>query len=109
MIDWTRVEELRREVGEEDFPEVVEIFLEEVEELFDRLPAAAGNRTLSEDLHFLKGSAASLGFVGLSALCEKGEQACASGNADGVSIEGLRLEYDAARSAFLKRYVQHAA
>ena len=32
MIDWTRVSELRDEVGAEDFDEVVELFLEEVDE-----------------------------------------------------------------------------
>ena len=32
MIDWARVSELRHEVGAEDFDEVVELFLEEVDE-----------------------------------------------------------------------------
>ena len=32
MIDWARVSELRDEVGAEDFDEVVELFLEEVDE-----------------------------------------------------------------------------
>ena len=31
MIDWSRVSELREEVGEEDFAEVVELFLDEVD------------------------------------------------------------------------------
>lgn len=109
MIDWTRVDELRREVGEEDFPEVVEIFLEEVDEVFERLPGAAANGTLSEDLHFLKGSAASLGFVGLAALCATGEDRCAQGNAAGVSICGLQSGYIAEREEFLDRFRQEAA
>ena len=33
MIDWKRVRELRDEIGEEDFSEVVDLFLEEVEEV----------------------------------------------------------------------------
>ena len=32
MIDWACVSELRDEVGVEDFDEVVELFLEEVDE-----------------------------------------------------------------------------
>ena len=32
MIDWASVSELRDEVGAEDFDEVVELFLEEVDE-----------------------------------------------------------------------------
>ena len=31
MIDWTKVTELREEIGDEDFQEVVELFLEEVD------------------------------------------------------------------------------
>lgn len=101
MIDWTRVEELRREVGEDDFPEVVEIFLEEVNELFERLPKAAQNGTLAEDLHFLKGSAASLGFLGLSTLCETGERHCALGTTAAFCIEHLRSGYESERREFL--------
>ena len=32
MIDWNRVAALREEVGAEDFDEVVELFLQEVDE-----------------------------------------------------------------------------
>ena len=35
MIDWTRIKQLRDEIGEEDFPEVVEIFIEEVSKKID--------------------------------------------------------------------------
>ena len=38
MIDWSRVNELRDEVGAEDFEEVVELFLEEVEEVIEETP-----------------------------------------------------------------------
>lgn len=109
MIDWTRVDELRREVGEEDFPEVVEIFLEEVDEVFTRLPESAANESLSEDLHFLKGSAASLGFAGLTALCATGERLCTQGNAAAVSITELKNGYLAEREEFLARFRQEAA
>ena len=40
MIDWPRVTELREEVGAEDFEEVVEIFLEEVEERIETYGSA---------------------------------------------------------------------
>lgn len=109
MIDWTRVEELRREVGEDDFPEVVEIFLEEVNELFERLPEAAQNGTLAEDLHFLKGSAASLGFVGLSALCETGEQHCALGTTADFCVDRLHSGYESERREFLAGLTPAAA
>ena len=40
MIDWTRIKQLRDEIGEEDFPEVVEIFIEEVSGMIDSLRTA---------------------------------------------------------------------
>ena len=39
MIDWDRVSELRDEVGAEDFLEVVEMFLDEVNEEIDTITA----------------------------------------------------------------------
>ena len=38
MIDWDRVQELREEVGAEEFAEVIELFLEEVDEKFVTRP-----------------------------------------------------------------------
>lgn len=35
MIDWTRVDELRDEIGTDCFDEVVELFIEEVETEID--------------------------------------------------------------------------
>ena len=37
MIDWPRVKELREEVGAEGFGEVVDLFIEEVEEVISKL------------------------------------------------------------------------
>lgn len=70
MIDWTRVRELREEIGQEAFSEVVTVFIEEVEEVIARLRADPADRSrLIEDLHFLKGSALNLGFGDLGDLC----------------------------------------
>ena len=44
MIDWGQVKSLRDEVGHEDFDEVVELFLEEVEEeVVTRPPEQSAN------------------------------------------------------------------
>ena len=43
MIDWNRISTLRDEVGAEDFDEVVELFLDEVEEVI--LPVVASPLT----------------------------------------------------------------
>ena len=67
MIDWSRVQELRREIGEEGFAEVVELFLDEVETVIGRLAAGSGNIS-AEDMHFLKGSALNLGLQNLASI-----------------------------------------
>jgi hypothetical protein len=66
MIDWTCVSDLREEVGDEDFQEVISLFVEEVESALAGLDPAA---PASEDLHFLKGSALNLGFTALARRC----------------------------------------
>ena len=77
MINWDRVDELRHEVGPEDFNEVIELFLEEVDDTISTLGMCDGNRTLEEQLHFLKGSALNIGFSDFASLCHAGETASA--------------------------------
>jgi len=75
MISWDRVNELRDEVGAEDFAEVVDIFLEEVDEVMVRLRTGPHPSNFESELHFLKGSALNLGFQSLAELCSQGEKA----------------------------------
>jgi HPt (histidine-containing phosphotransfer) domain-containing protein len=101
MIDWERVDCLRAEIGDADFGEVVDLFLEEVEEVLGRLSAQARPRQLEADLHFLKGSALNLGFADLAALCQAEERrAAAGGPIDRAPVAAL---YAASREAFLAR------
>lgn len=65
LIDWTRVQELRAEIGNDGFAEVVTMFLEES----DSVIAGASGRFTPEDLHFLRGAALNLGFAELAAAC----------------------------------------
>ena len=82
MIDWARVGELRDEIGCEDFAEVVSLFLEEADEVVQRLGACADAKALESALHFLKGSALNLGFERLAQLCQDGERRAAGRPAD---------------------------
>lgn len=100
MINWDRVNELRDEIGEEDFGEVVELFLEEVEQVIDKLRSAPDMSTLGEDLHFLKGSALNLGFRGFSGLCQTGETASSEGRAETVDIVKILDCYDTSKAQF---------
>ena len=89
MLDWSRIEELHEDLGEEDFEEIISLFLEEVE---NRLAELAEQRCMDIPgcLHFLKGSAANLGFRKFKAACETAE---ASGSAqDLANVEEIYLQ-----------------
>ncbi len=101
MIEWSRVETLREEVGDEAFGEVVELFLEEVEQVVTRLRTAPDPSQFEHDLHFLKGSALNLGFTTFSALCEAGEKLASLGQAQSVDIAGILDTYTRSRAEFL--------
>ncbi len=97
MIDWTRLGELRDEIGPEEVAEVIALFLEEADEAMARLsalPPGADSRAL---LHFLKGSALNLGFAQLAQICDRGERAPET--ADPAAVAEC---YAASRAAFLE-------
>lgn len=101
MIDWSRVEELRDEIGEDGLAEVVGLFLEEVEEALLGLNHDDPPRTLAAQIHFLKGCAWNLGFREFGAVCHDCERAALDGRCDGASVGGLRDCYARSRVAFL--------
>lgn len=101
MIDWGQVRSLRDEVGPEDFEEVVELFLEEVEEVVQRLKGCTDTATLENDMHFLKGSALNLGFESFSKLCQDGENLSAKGQADALDVGSVLACYATSKTAFL--------
>lgn len=109
MIDWAKVRELRDDVGAEDFDEVVELFLEEVQETIDKLTACVDPASLEEDLHFLKGSALNLGFSDFSQLCQTGEKMSAEGQATDVDVAAILATYAASKTAFLAEMGQQLA
>lgn len=101
MIDWSQVKSLRADVGPEDFDEVVELFLEEVEEVVTRLKQDADVNELENDLHFLKGSAMNLGFSEFSALCQDGELRAAEGRGDEINLSKVVECYAVSKTAFV--------
>src|SRR6056297_198277 len=103
MIDWSRVEELLEEIGAEDFGEVVEMFLDEVETVIVQLENDPDNFSNAEEqMHFLKGAALNLGFLSLAQLCQKGETSAASGHPGTVSAAEVRTILELSRSRFEK-------
>ncbi len=79
MICWDRVHELKEEVGEDDFAEIVSLFLAETEDALGRLGATTDPEEAEALLHSLKGSALNLGFEEMSRLCREGRGAAAGG------------------------------
>ncbi|QJF49745.1 Hpt domain-containing protein [Roseobacter ponti] len=106
MIDWDRVCALQSEVGAEDFDEVIELFLEEVDGEIDGLPGSP-RETLAERLHFLKGSALNLGFRKFSELCRDGESKVAG--SDTVDVPGLVACYQQSRAYFLNEVAERTS
>jgi HPt (histidine-containing phosphotransfer) domain-containing protein len=98
MIDWNRVGDLRAEIGDDSFAEVVEIFLEEADEVAGRMPGLATPADQARALHFLKGSALNLGFEDLAHLCQEGERRAGQGNM--VQIPTILESYQASKAAF---------
>lgn len=107
MIDWNRVAALREEVGPEDFDEVVELFLEEVDEEIDGLLALKDSATIVEKLHFLKGSALNLGFSDFSILCQAGESSLTADPSESVDLSAVKSSYCKAREHFLEHLPLH--
>lgn len=79
MIDWDRINELKDEIGEEDFIEVGQLFLAEIEEKLADM-ATTGSQDAA-DFHYLRGSAANLGLTAFADLCSTAEATAKGGGA----------------------------
>ncbi|MDZ4311820.1 MAG: Hpt domain-containing protein [Cypionkella sp.] len=92
--------ELRSEIGEDDFAEVVAMFLEEADEVIARLSRTVGAKALEADLHFLKGAALNLGFARFAAACQSGERRAAAGDT-AVDVAQVCSSYQASKQALV--------
>ncbi len=107
MIDWDSVAELREEVGADSFEEVVALFFDEVDEVIERLKADRLRTGLSDDLHFLKGSALNLGFIELAEQCRNEGRTIATKGPDRVDLVALIDCYARSREKFLLGLGRH--
>ena len=99
MIDWERVNELKAEVGPEDFAEIVTLFLDEADDAVARMLATNSAKSLESELHFLKGSALNLGFAELANACQSAERAAAQGSTS-IDTQAIADLYRDSRRAF---------
>ena len=102
MLDWNRINELRGEVGDDEFQLILELFLDEVEGAMMRLTPGDPLR-LETRLHFLKGCAWNLGFADFGNLCDEAERKVASSRNAEVSIESLLLSYSQSKQALMQQ------
>ncbi|QCO55813.1 Hpt domain-containing protein [Pseudorhodobacter turbinis] len=109
MIDWDRINELRNEIGAEDFAEVVEMFLEEADEVAVTIAAGIEPDAVEAALHFLKGSALNLGFQELAQLCQTGEKAAAKGDAATIDLGKVISVYEESKTSFTQGKETYAA
>ena len=101
MIDWKRVEELRREIGPDGFAEVADMFLEEADQAVLSLAQGIASDAVEAQLHFLKGNALNLGLADLAQLCQEGERKAAFGHGDEVDTAWIADVYRRSREALL--------
>lgn len=101
MIDWTRVMELRDEVGPSEFEPVLELFMDEVEEIVMRL-SHSDPAKLARDLHFLKGSAWNLGFSEFGSLCQSTETRCLRDKPADLCVREIITCYARSKQLFMR-------
>lgn len=92
MLNQARITELKDEVGEDDFAEVVALFCEEVEEVLGELRETARTE-LGAKLHFLKGSAFNLGLDAVGDMCMKEEARLRNDPAASADVDGILALY----------------
>lgn len=106
MLNWDRIGELRDEIGEEDYSEIVELFFEEVETAIARLSHPGTPPERESDLHFLKGSALNLGFRKLGELCTTAEEHAAGGEIGDDEVHAVIECYYTSRDIFQARKIK---
>jgi len=96
LIDWDVLDGLRADIGEEDFADVVTLFVSEIGDKLECMRVSPMGAS-ADDFHFLKGSAANLGFTAMSAACDMAETACRAGGTG-----DLDAVYDAFHAALVE-------
>ncbi|KIT17018.1 Hpt domain-containing protein [Jannaschia aquimarina] len=66
MLDIERLSELAGEVGEEDLDMVLNLFLDEAEEVIERISKRMEDEDFAKATHFLRSGALNIGFSGLA-------------------------------------------
>ncbi len=109
MIDWDRVFQLQQEVGEEDFMDLVDIFLEDAGDAIKKLQPHSDEKGLEASLHYLKGCALNLGLKDLADLCQVGEALARQGKGGDVDIAPIVSCYEKSVGEFMSNINENDA
>ena len=109
MISWDRINELKGEVGEDDFAEVVEIFLEEMDEAMNELTSGVSKEGLGAAMHFVKGAAMNIGFHALGNICQEYETLSGEGKDDLIDCRKVVECYRISKTEFTENAPKIAA
>ena len=99
MIDWQRISELEQDLGKDELPELIHVFLQEVGEAISALDTPT-----EADLHSLRGTAATLGFAQLADLATQGEYALKHDALAEIDCAKIQLAYTSERTELLSRF-----
>lgn len=98
MISEERLEELRSEVGDVDFGEIVALFIADSDSILARLRAVSEPAEAEDLLHALKGSALNLGFDEVARLCREGQGSLAGSPFWDANLGNLLQVYEQSKS-----------
>lgn len=101
MLDWNHINTLQDDIGPDAFAEIVDLFLEEVDDAIAALQDQTGPADLGAALHFVKGCALNLGFSEFAALCQQTETRISAGDHAPADLTQLLDCYARSRAQFL--------
>lgn len=101
MIDWQHIKELEADLGADAFPDLVVVFLDEISEAVQAIEPPA---TPSEaQMHFLKGTALTLGFTDLGNRASDAETTLRNDPNAKLDLDELQSAYQSELAEFKAR------
>ncbi|MGN0932016.1 Hpt domain-containing protein [Falsigemmobacter intermedius] len=101
MLNLQQLDDLRSDVGEDGFADLIALFLEETDGVVARMTAPGPKMDPAADFHFLKGAARNLGLESFSAVCHEAELAAAAGQPAPLSPADLDAAWRESRIRLL--------
>jgi HPt (histidine-containing phosphotransfer) domain-containing protein len=101
MLNLKQLKDLKSDVGDEGFADLIKLFIEETDDAILRMTNGGPSKDPAADFHFLKGAARNLGLDAFSAICHQAEMSAAQGLPLAISPEGLDAAWQDSRARLL--------